>query len=57
MKQSEVHSLVMVINSYLVRRLNSYEGLSGKVQIILKKNTGETIYKGTSHQCGMELEY
>lgn len=33
------------------------EGLSGKVQIILKKNTGEIIYKGTSHQCGIELEY
>jgi hypothetical protein len=33
------------------------EGLSGKVHIILKKNTGEIIYKGTSHQCGIELEY
>lgn len=33
------------------------EGLSGKVQIVLKKNTGEVVYKGTSHQCGIELEY
>ncbi len=33
------------------------EGLSGKLSIILKKNTSEIIYKGKSNKCGIELEY
>ncbi len=33
------------------------EGLSGKVQIALRTNSGDMIYSGSSHQCGIELEF